>query len=110
MISDTMLVGVPMFSETATSAFPPSSRKMPTMPAARHCFGVVRSPVRIDVHANSTVAREQEPRRSAEQGRHGLVDLLDAQVGRAPDEIEGAEDRPDLGGRGMRAVSGIEPG
>ena len=54
MISDTMPVGVPMFSETATRAFPPSSRNTPTIPAAFHCERVVRSCVRIVVTATST--------------------------------------------------------
>ena len=73
MMSDTMLVGVPMFSDTATSAFPPSSRKTPTMPAARHCFEVVRSPVRIDVHAKSTVPANRK--RAAAPSSVGTVSL-----------------------------------
>jgi hypothetical protein len=44
-----------MFSETATRALPPSSRNTPTMPAAFHWGRVVRSWVRTEANATSTV-------------------------------------------------------
>jgi hypothetical protein len=73
MINATIEVGVPMLSDTATRAFPPSSRNTPTTAAAFHCAPCGRSPLRHADHANSTVPANRN--RIAAPSSVGMVSL-----------------------------------